>query len=239
MSEASCFFYVFLFPEIFVVHSSSFPIIHFRAFPNNSVLLPFRFPAHFFRIFHHFRKHVRRFLFFIFHHFRKFPSFIFHHLRVIVHFRKNPSCFQFVSQSIISACFLLLFECSVFSGNFRHSYSFPFHFRIIPSFIFHHFRIIVHFRNIPSCFHLASQSIIAGCPKFSVLYCLRKFPSFISHHFRFISDYSVVIFPEISGIISSIPLHFRMIPSSYFRNFPSFIFHHVRFISPLFVVHIS
>ena len=84
------------------------------------------------------------------------------------------------------------------------------------------------------------------------------FPSFMFHHFRFISglfrrlisgnfrhsyfiisisfpDDSVVLFPEISVIhISSFPLRFRIIPSSYFRNFPSFIFHHVRFISGLF-----
>ena len=167
---------------------------------------------------------------------------------------------------------------------FRISPSFicPFHFRNIPSFIFHHFRVIVHLRNIPSCFHLASQSIIAGCPKLSVLYVpvlpeiavihissfpfqfriipssyFRKFPSFIFDHFRFISglfrrhisanfrpsyliisasfpDYSVVIFPEISVLhISSFPLHFRTIPSSYFRKFPSFIFHHFRLISGL------
>ena len=53
-------------------------------------------------------------------------------------------------------------------------------------------------------------------------------------------DYSVVIFPEISALhISSFPLHFRIIPSSYFRKFPSFIFHHFRFISGLFRRHIS
>ena len=102
-----------------------------------------------------------------------------------------------------------------------HISSFPFQFRIIPSSYF------------------------------------RKFPSFIFHHFRFISglfrrhisgsfrpsyfiisasfpDYSVVIFPEISAVhISSFPLHFRIIASSYFRKFPSFIFHHFRFISGL------
>ena len=91
----------------------------------------------------------------------------------------------------------------------------PFHFRNIPSFIFHHFRVIVHLRNVPSCFYLASQSIIAGCPKLSVLY--------------------VPLLPEISVMhISSFPFQFRIIPSSYFRNFPSFIFHHFRFISGLF-----
>ena len=97
-------FSVFLFPEIssFIVHH--FRIIHIRAFSNNSVLLPLRFLAHHFRIFHHLRKHVRRLLLFMFHRFRKFPSFIFHHFRAIVHFQKIPSCFQFVSQSIISAC---------------------------------------------------------------------------------------------------------------------------------------
>ena len=120
------------------------------------------------------------------------------------------------------------------------------------SFIFHDFWVIVHFRKIPSCFHLASQSTIAGCPKFSALYVplcpdisaihissfplhFRTIPSSYFRKFRpsyFIisasfPDYSVVLFPEISVIhISSFPFHFRIIPS--------FIFHHFRFISGLF-----
>ena len=35
--------------------------LHLRAFPNSSVLLPLRFAIHHFRIFHHFRNHVRIF----------------------------------------------------------------------------------------------------------------------------------------------------------------------------------
>ena len=102
----------------------------------------------------------------------------------------------------------------------------------------------MHFRNIPSCFHLASQSIIGGCPKFSVLYVpllpeisvihISSFPfhfrlvrRHISRNFRhdFInsasfSHYSVVTFPEVSVIhISSCPLQFRIIRRSYFMIF--------------------
>ena len=89
------------------------------------------------------------------------------------------------------------------------------------------------------------------------------FLSCISHHFRFNSglfrrhmfgsfrpsyfiisasfpEYSVVTFPEICVLhVSSFPLHFRIIPSSYFRKFPLFIFHHFRFISGLLRRHIS
>ena len=133
---------------------------------------------------------VRSFLLCTFPYFRKFPSFIFHH-------------FHFISG---------LFR-RLISGNFViHISSFPLHFRMIPLFMFHHFRVTMHVRNVPSCFHLASQSIIAGCPKFLSFY--------------------VPVLPEISVIhISSFPFHFRMIPSSYFRKFPSFIFHPFRFIS--------
>ena len=109
--------------------------------------------------------------------------------------------------------------------------SFPFHFRNIPSFIFHHFRVIVHLRNVPSCFHLASQSIINHC-RMSEAFCFVC--SLTSGNFRHayliisvsIPDYSVVIFSEVSVLhISSFTLHFRITPSSYFRKFPSFIFH--------------
>ena len=149
--------------------------------------------------------------------------------------------------------------------------SFPFHFRNIPSFIFHPFRVIVHLRMI----RLVSISLPSpSLPDVrSFLFCLfpyfRKFPSCISHHFRFNSGlfrrhifgsfrpsyfiisasfpvFTVVIFPEISVLhipsfpfisglfrchisgnfafhISSFPLHFRIIVSSYFRNFrPSY-----------------
>ena len=101
----------------------------------------------------------------------------------------------------------------------------------------------MHLRNVPSCFHLASQSILAGCPKLSVLY-VPLLPEFFCHAYLIISvsipGYSVVICSEVSVLhISSFPLHFRNIPSSHFRKFASFMFHHFRFISGLFRRHIS
>ena len=98
--------------------------------------------------------------------------------------------------------------------------SFPFHFRTIPSFIFHHFRFI---------FPEYSVIRISSFP-----FHLRIIPSFVFHHFRFISgvfrrSYVIisVSFPEYSVVhISSFPFHFRIIPS--------FIFHHFRFISGVF-----
>ena len=149
---------------------------------------------------------IRSFLLCTFPYFRKFPSFIFHH-------------FHFISG---------LFR-RLISGNFViHISSFPLHVRMIPLFIFHHFRATMHVRNVPSCFHLASQSIIAGCPKFSFFVCSRTSGNF-RHSYIIIS----VSFPDDSGVL--------------LPEIPSFIFHPFRFISGWFrrrisgisVIHIS
>ena len=116
---------------------------------------------------------------------------------------------------------------SVFSLMFRF-------FRISPSFIFHFRFISGIFRR--SCF--INSGILCICEIFRLVsISLRHSYLIISVS---ISDYSVVIFSEVSVLhISSFPLHFRIIPSSYFRKFPSFIFHHFRFISGFFCRHIS
>ena len=152
---------------------------------------------------------------------------------------------------------------------FRISPSFIFHFRFISGIFRRSYFIISGLLCICEMFRLVSISLPSpSLPDVrSFLFCMfpyfRKFPSCISHHFRFNSglfcrhifgsfrpscfiisasfpDYSVVMFPEISVLhISSFPLHFRIIPSSYFRKFPLFIFHHFRFNSGLLRRHIS
>ena len=148
---------VVLFPKISVIHISSFPF-HFRIILSS--------------------------------YFRKFPSFIFHHSRFISGLFRRPPVLA-VSVIFDLGLFSLETETQQYvllgiSGLFRHSYFiisasfysvlrislFPLHVRIIPSFVFHHFRFI------SGLFRHSYSIISVSFPDYSV---------FVFHHFRFIS----------------------------------------------------
>ena len=147
--------------------------LHFRAFPNSSVLFSFRFTVHHIRIFHHFRNvvfHIRAFpdvcvlfpIHAIVHHFRSLPSLIIGHYRILPIFVRSPSGpFHIPSFPIISVFhirpfpefFHFLFRhfptksvlCSLIPGRFRLEFP-PFR-DFSVSFMLRHFRKILSFMS--------------------------------------------------------------------------------------------
>ena len=176
-----------LFPEISVLHISSFPF-HFRMIPSSYFR---KFPSF---IFHHFRFISGLFRRLISGNFRhsyfiisvSFPGdsgVLFPEISVLhissfpLHFRMIPSLYfrKFPSFIFHHFHFISGFFRRLISGNFRHSYfilsvSFPdYSVFLFPEIsVIHISSFPFHFRIIPSSY-------------------FRKFPSFIFHHFRFIS----------------------------------------------------
>ena len=131
------------------------------------------------------------------------------------------------------------------------------HFRKFPSFIFHDFRVIVHFRK--NSVLLPVRVPIHHCRMFLCCFLMFRFfrisPSFI-FHVRFISGIFRRSYFIISGLLCICEM-FRLVSISlpspslpdvrsflfcmfpYFRKFPSCISHHFRFNSGLFRRHIS
>ena len=182
-----------LFPEISVIHISSFPF-HFRIIPSSCFLKFPSFISHHFPVISGLFRRLISGLFchsyFIFS--ASFPDdtvLLFPEISVVhissspFHFRIIPSSYFWKFPSVIS----LIIPVSFPKYSVVHISSFPFHFRFIPSFKFHHFRFI------SGIFRRSYFTISVSFPEYSVVHIssfpfhFRFIPSFIFHHFRFIS----------------------------------------------------
>ena len=151
---------------------------------------------------------VRSFLFFSVFSVPAFPSFIFHQFRIIisglfifVHFRINPSCFRFASQSIISGYSSLPETCPKVSVLYVPS------FQEISVIHISSYPGDCAFRKIPSCFQFVAQFISSVCFMFRHV---RKFPSFI---FYFIISGS---FPDYTAVLPFWPSEYNLIQACFF-----------------------